>query len=182
MRKNLRDLKLVATLFFMLGLFLSDQTGKAPYTPNEDAEWQMTYDWLKGMKQSPKPKQGFVPDAKTATEIGAAISFAMYGEISLRERLLRARLHGSVWTVMGTLNPPGALGSVSIIQIQKDDGRILFAVNAPSTIHQEEEWQPEKLAHSEVRWLAVLREARREQSISLSQCRKTRKIMMRLGA
>ena len=131
MRKNLRDLKLVATLFFMLGLFLSGQTGKAPYTPNEDAEWQLTYDWLKGMKLSPKPKQGFVPDAKTATEIGATIAFAMYGETSLRERPFRARLRGNVWTVMGTLNPRGALGGVAIIQIQKDDGRILLAIHAP---------------------------------------------------
>ena len=131
MKNNICAWKLGATFFLVLELLQAGQAVREPYKPNEDAEWQLTYDWLKGMKLSPKPKQGFVPDAKTATEIGATIAFAMYGETSLRERPFRARLRGNVWTVMGTLNPRGALGGVAIIQIQKDDGRILLAIHAP---------------------------------------------------
>ena len=50
-----------------------------------------------------KPKDGFVPDAKTAIKIAVAVG---------------------VWTVEGSL-PADRLGGVALAEIAKDDGRVL---------------------------------------------------------
>lgn len=97
----------------------------------EDQEWKLTYEWLSSRPQSTYPLAGFVPDEGTAAVIGEAVARALYGQKSVdRERPFRCRLRSGVWTVMGTLNPPGALGGVSIIQVCKEDGRVLLAVHS----------------------------------------------------
>jgi hypothetical protein len=73
-----------------------------------------------------RPKDGFVPNAEVAKRIGEALANGLYGAEAMHERPFRARLRGNVWTVMGTLTPL-ALGGVAIIQIGRDDGRIIFA-------------------------------------------------------
>ena len=68
-----------------------------------------------------------MPNAEIAKRIGEAVASSLYGEeTAVHERPYRARLRGNVWTVMGSL-PSTALGGVAIIQISKEDGRVLFA-------------------------------------------------------
>jgi hypothetical protein len=82
-------------------------------------------------KHSVKPKNGFVPDAKTATKIAVAVWEPIYGEAQIAsERPYRARLDtNNVWTVEGSL-PKGfwggaVKGGVALAEIAKTDGRIL---------------------------------------------------------
>lgn len=89
-------------------------------------EWQSAYDLARRAK-SDRPKSGFVPNAEIAERIGEAVASGLYGEsTAAQERPFRARLNGDVWTVIGTL-PHLSLGGVAIIQINRDDGWILFA-------------------------------------------------------
>ena len=82
-------------------------------------------------KHSAKPKEGFVPDAKTAIKIAVAVWEPIYGEKEIaREKPYHARLGtNGVWTVEGSLpkfsfSGP-VLGGVAIAEIAKDDARIL---------------------------------------------------------
>lgn len=106
------------------------QLPKAPSNVSEDAEWKHVDDLLSQHPRSEVPKGGLVQDAKTAAAIAEAVSQAVYGqERATRERPYRARLRGKVWTVLGTLNPPGIYGGVAIVQIHKDDGRVLLILH-----------------------------------------------------
>ena len=91
--------------------------------------------WLTGLSQtfgadkpySYQPKDGYVPDAKTALKIAEAVLVPIYGEKQIAsERPLHAVLKKGVWTVEGQNNlPPGDFGGTAIIEISKTDGRIL---------------------------------------------------------
>jgi hypothetical protein len=97
-----------------------------PKRLSEEDEWTDAYGLAKRLR-SDHPKAGFVPSAEVATRLAQAVAAGLYGEESVKhEQPYRARLQGNVWTVMGTL-PPLALGGVAIIQISKEDGRVLFA-------------------------------------------------------
>lgn len=92
---------------------------------SEEEEWKAALALARSTR-SDRPKDGMIPDAQTAQRVGEAIALALYGETVLRrERPFRARLHGNVWTVMGTL-PPLALGGVAIIQVRKDNAAVVF--------------------------------------------------------
>jgi hypothetical protein len=96
-------------------------------SPTKQDEWDEAYR-LASVARSDRPKDGFVPSSEAAIQIAEAIASALYGErTALDERPFRARLRAGVWTVIGTLNPPRAYGGVAIIQINKADGRVLFA-------------------------------------------------------
>ena len=76
------------------------------------------------------PPEGYVPDSATAARIAEAVWIPIYGERQIREqRPYVARLHGEVWTVLGSFPPlpPGELwqGGVAEAEISKRDGRIL---------------------------------------------------------
>jgi len=72
-----------------------------------------------------KPTDGYVPNANTAVVIGVAVLEPIYGEPSLaRHKPYRATLANGIWTVRGTLQP-GAAGGTAVVEISKDDGRIL---------------------------------------------------------
>jgi hypothetical protein len=73
-----------------------------------------------------KPKEGFVPDAKTAIKIAVAVWEPIYGENKIaNEKPYRARLlTNAVWKVEGSL-PPTTLGGVATAFIAKEDGRII---------------------------------------------------------
>ena len=73
-----------------------------------------------------RPKDGFVPNAKTAIKIAVAVWEPIYGEDKIaREKPYRARVGtNGVWIVEGSL-PEGYLGGVAIAEIAKEDGRIL---------------------------------------------------------
>lgn len=77
-------------------------------------------------KHSFKPKDGFVPDEKTAIKIAVAVWEPIYGIDKIaREKPYHAKLDtNGVWTVEGSL-PAGYLGGVAIAEIAKDDARIL---------------------------------------------------------
>jgi hypothetical protein len=82
-------------------------------------------------KHSAKPKDGLVPDAKTAIKIAVAVWEPIYGEAQIAgEKPYVARLDtNGVWIVEGSL-PRGLFGSpvkggVAVAEIAKGDGRIL---------------------------------------------------------
>jgi hypothetical protein len=77
-------------------------------------------------KHNYKPKEGYVPDEKTAIRIAVAVWIPIYGEKRIEgEKPYQARLNSGIWTVEGSL-PEGenVLGGVAIAEIAKDDGRI----------------------------------------------------------
>ena len=78
---------------------------------------------------SVQPKDGFVPNAKTAVIIGEAVLIPVYGEKQIEsERPFKATLQGDVWTVEGTLNcdAPFCHGGTAVVKISKISGQILF--------------------------------------------------------
>lgn len=83
------------------------------------------------LKHSVKPKDGFVPDSKTAVRIAVAVWEPIYGEGNIAEQKpYRARLADGVWTVEGSLPSlaPGQgvmVGGVALAEIAKEDGRVL---------------------------------------------------------
>ena len=80
-------------------------------------------------KHSYKPENGYVPDEKTAIKIAEAVLIPIYSEkIIKEEKPLKAELKDGVWIVEGSLNCPEeqrCLGGVAVIEISKDDGKIL---------------------------------------------------------
>ena len=73
-----------------------------------------------------RPKDGFVPDAKTAIKIAVAVWEPIYGAAQIaREKPYHATLRDGVWTVTGSL-AAWTLGGVAIAEISKQDGRILL--------------------------------------------------------
>jgi NTF2 fold immunity protein len=78
-----------------------------------------------------KPKDGFVPDAKTAVKIAEAVLDPVYGEKQIEsERPFKATLQKGVWIVAGTLNcgAPSSecSGGTAVVKISKASGEILF--------------------------------------------------------
>jgi len=72
-----------------------------------------------------KPEGGFVPDEATAINIAQAVLTPIYGKEKLeKEKPLVAKQNNGVWIVSGTMQK-GLKGGVSIIEILKDDARIL---------------------------------------------------------
>jgi hypothetical protein len=71
------------------------------------------------------PREGFVPDAATATRIAEAVLVPIYGARQIRsEQPLKATLRVDVWQVTGQL-PAGWRGGVAVVEIAKRDARIL---------------------------------------------------------
>jgi|SRR5882724_3845252 len=72
-----------------------------------------------------KPKDGFVPDEKTAVAIAVAVWSPIYGEGKIKnEKPYKATLNEGIWHVEGTL-PKGHLGGVAEIKISKQDAKII---------------------------------------------------------
>lgn len=71
------------------------------------------------------PRNGYVPNAKTAIKIAVAVWSPIYGEKQIQsERPYKASLKNGIWRVEGTL-PKGYSGGVAFAAISKRDGRIL---------------------------------------------------------
>lgn len=78
-----------------------------------------------GQDHSYKPKEGFVPDAKTAIQVAEAVLIPIYGEAQIvSERPFKAELTGKTWHVEGSL-PVGASGGVAEVWISKNDCKVL---------------------------------------------------------
>lgn len=76
-------------------------------------------------KHTYKPKEGYVPNEKTAMAIAAAVWAPIYGEgVIVGARPYRAKLENGVWLVEATF-PKGYASGAVIAEISKDDGRIL---------------------------------------------------------
>ena len=76
-------------------------------------------------QHSYQPKNGFVPDEKTAIRIAEAVLTAIYGEKQIKsEEPFSAKLRNGVWTVEGTI-AEGVEGGVAIIKISKANGTII---------------------------------------------------------
>jgi NTF2 fold immunity protein len=78
-----------------------------------------------------KPKEGFVPDAKTAEKIAKAVLVPVYGEKQIRQESFKAIRRGNIWTVTGTLNcgAPNCDGGTAVVEISKTSGEILSMVH-----------------------------------------------------
>src|ERR1700691_5039173 len=64
--------------------------------------------------QSYAPKDGFVPDPKTAVKIAEAVLIPVYGEKQIEsEQPFKAVLENGVWTVDGTLRCSDGKGDVT---------------------------------------------------------------------
>ena len=74
------------------------------------------------------PKNGFVPDSKTAIAIAIAVLSPIYGRDTIeKERPFKATLENGVWFVEGSLPWAwlGAVGGVAEAEISQKDTRIL---------------------------------------------------------
>jgi NTF2 fold immunity protein len=85
-------------------------------------------------KENYKPKEGYVPDEKTAIRIAVAVWIPIYGEKQIEEeKPYHATLSNGVWYVMGSLPKPTpryvVAGGVAVAEIAKDDGRILRVIH-----------------------------------------------------
>ncbi|MBV8800189.1 MAG: YbbC/YhhH family protein [Alphaproteobacteria bacterium] len=70
------------------------------------------------------PRNGFVPDARTAIKIAEAVLMPIYGEKTiLRERPFHASLDGNHWVITGSLHP-GETGGVAVVRLDRADGHI----------------------------------------------------------
>jgi NTF2 fold immunity protein len=81
---------------------------------------------------SVRPKDGFVPDAKTAEKIADAVLIPVYGEEQIsRERPFTAARRSDVWTVTGTLNcgAPQCVDGTAVVEISKTSGAIISMVH-----------------------------------------------------
>jgi hypothetical protein len=77
-------------------------------------------------KHNYKPKEGYVPDEKTAIRIAVAVWIPIYGEKDIeKERPYQAKLDKGIWTVEGSLPEGWTKGGVAVAEIAKDDGCIL---------------------------------------------------------
>ncbi len=70
------------------------------------------------------PKEGYVPDAKTAIKIAEAVWLPICGSDIYDKKPFQAVLKEDVWHVKGSL-PKYMVGGVPEIWIQKQDGKIL---------------------------------------------------------
>src|SRR5262245_21543379 len=76
-------------------------------------------------KHNFKPKDGYVPNSRTAIKIAVAVWLPFYGEEQIaKEKPYRAELANGVWTVEGSL-PDSMVGGVAVAEIAREDGRIL---------------------------------------------------------
>jgi hypothetical protein len=76
-----------------------------------------------------RPKEGFVPDKKTAIAVAEAVLIPIYGKKQIdAEKPLRADLKDGIWTVSGTL-PDGWDGGVAVVKLSKLDARIIDVIH-----------------------------------------------------
>jgi len=78
--------------------------------------------------QTRYPRNGFVPDARTAVSIAKAVGIPLFGAGSVKAKAFRAKLKAGVWTVYGT--PTDGAGDEAVITISKKSGAILRAALA----------------------------------------------------
>jgi hypothetical protein len=80
-------------------------------------------------KLSYKPKEGFVPDERTAIAIAVAVWTPIYGEKQIAgEKPYTATLKDGIWTVQGSV-PKGWTGGAAIAEISKADGRVIAVIH-----------------------------------------------------
>jgi len=79
--------------------------------------------------QAPPPRDGYIPDEKTAIRVAEAILFPLYGERQIKsEEPFHAKLANGIWTVEGSL-PAGYDGGVASIRIDKKTGSVLSYIH-----------------------------------------------------
>lgn len=72
-----------------------------------------------------KPRNGFVPDEKTAIRVAEAVLIPIYGEKRIKsEKPFSAKLDHGVWTVTGAI-ADGVEGGVAKIKISKSTGAVM---------------------------------------------------------
>jgi hypothetical protein len=75
------------------------------------------------------PKNGFVPDERTAIAIAEAVFIPIYGKEQIdSEKPLKGKLKNGIWTVQGSL-PKGWDGGNAVVTIARQNGRIVFVTH-----------------------------------------------------
>jgi hypothetical protein len=73
------------------------------------------------------PKNGFIPDERTAVAIAEAILIPIYGKEQIdSERPLIAKLKNDIWTVTGSLPKGHDMGGVAEVRLSKRNARVIF--------------------------------------------------------
>ncbi len=73
-----------------------------------------------------RPKNGFIPDGRTAVRVGEAVLEAIYGEKQIAsERPFSAKLKDGTWIVTGSFPKSQRFGGVAEIRISKKEGCIV---------------------------------------------------------
>jgi hypothetical protein len=76
------------------------------------------------------PKNGFVPDEKTAIGVAQAVLILVYGEKQIKiEEPFGASLKGDTWPVHGSMPKGYTLGGVAEVEISKANGCILHMIH-----------------------------------------------------
>ena len=75
-------------------------------------------------KHSYIPENGYVSNADVAIKIAEAVWLPIYGNAINDKRPFKAKMKNGIWVVEGTLHGD-MLGGVPIIEISKNDGRVL---------------------------------------------------------
>ena len=77
------------------------------------------------LEHNVQPKNGLVPDTKTAITIAVAIWIPIYGEKRIAsQKPYIATLKQGKWTVTGSL-PSGSVGGTAIAVISQTDGKVI---------------------------------------------------------
>jgi hypothetical protein len=80
--------------------------------------------------QAPVPRNGYIPDEKTAIRVAEAILSPIYGEQQIKsEQPFHATLANGVWVVEGSLPAKYELGGVASVRIDKKTGAVLSYIH-----------------------------------------------------
>ena len=97
---------------------------KVDYIINKNLS-SMDYSDTKGIL----PKEGFVPNEKTAFQIAEIVLSQIYGKETIEsEKPFSINLENNVWIIEGSLKE-GFLGGVAYIEIDKQTGQILKVIH-----------------------------------------------------
>jgi hypothetical protein len=123
--------RLVYSLFLLFSAAAFGQSNTQPQqTPPE-----RTRDLLEAQKYQQKPRDGYIPDMRTAVRVAEAVMIPIYGaRLVASEKPFHATLDGDVWTVSGTMGCKTTahsicVGGTAVMQLSKATGEILLSVH-----------------------------------------------------
>ncbi len=103
----------------------ADAVPQNPTQSNPESDKWYSTKWGK----SYRPSGGYVPDERTAIQVGKAILIPVYGEDAVKkEEPFTASLEGNIWTVKGAVRPQPS-GNAEV-KLSKVSGAVLFLTHS----------------------------------------------------